>query len=222
MTLIIAGIDPSINATGVYKMFLDIETLEVVDVDYLAFTSVKKNSSDKIIHYKTKDFFNYLDKNIFMYEHIINFLRNTDYVYIEDYAYSATGKVFHIGEFVGGIKLHLFFEQIKMGSIEPTVVKKFATGNGNSDKISMIDEYDKTKSPDKVDFSFLPQYRTPKEDLVDAYYMAKFLQLELKLRKGLIELKDLSENVRNIFLRVTKSNPTNILAREWIEDRRKT
>jgi len=217
----IAGIDPSINSTGVYKLVLNSDTLEVIGKSYLAFTTVKKRESQNIIHYKHDYFFNYIDKNVFMYEKIMKFLNNTEYVYIEDYAYNATGQVFHIGEFVGGLKLQLFFEGIKIGVIEPTVVKKFATGIGNSDKISMCDEYDKNRTDDKTDFSFLPQYKGPKEDLVDAYYIAKFLQLELKVRRGLVDLKDLEEKDRNIFLRVTKSNPVNILARDWIVDRSK-
>jgi crossover junction endodeoxyribonuclease RuvC len=60
-------------------------------------------------------------------------------VVIEDYAYSRTGKVFHIGEFAGVIKNALYILGYEMVEVSPTALKKFTTGKGNADKKQMIE-----------------------------------------------------------------------------------
>jgi Holliday junction resolvasome RuvABC endonuclease subunit len=212
--MIIVGIDPSINGTGVVKFYLDPVDLKLGDMEYMGFTQVKKHSSNKIIHYRKKDFENNLDQNLFMYDEIRDFCEDAEYIAIEDYAYSATGKVFNIAEYVGGLKMDLYLEGKKIRMIEPTVVKKYAVGRGSCDKISMEDEYMKN---DVLGLSKLPEYKSPKLDIVDAFYIAKYLQLELQLRFGYILLKNLSQEHIQIFNRVTKSNPVNILARDFLE-----
>jgi len=214
--MIIAGIDPSINGSGIFRMELDDNTLDVVDQHYLSFTQVKKNETPDVIYYKKKDFKNPIEQNIWMHGYIENFVDSCDYIAIEDYAYNAVGNVFQIGEFVGTLKESLYLKgTIAMRLYEPTVVKMYATGKGNSDKISMCDEYDKL-SDGQLDLSVLPQYKSPKEDIVDAYYICKLLRLELQLRKGIVLPKDLKEHEIKIFNRCTKANPINILGRGFI------
>lgn len=213
--MIICGIDPSINSSGIFKIQLDDKTLDIIDQDYLSFTQVKKNECNNILWYKKKDFKNNLEQNIWMQSKISPFIQYVNYLAIEGYAYGATGLVFEIGEFVGGIKQMVYELSIKMRIYEPTVIKMYATGNGTSDKISMCDKYDKLKDG-QLDLGHLPQYKSPKEDVVDAYYICKLLRLELMLRKGLITLDKLNETEIKIFNRLTKSNPVNILARDFI------
>jgi hypothetical protein len=150
-----------------------------------------------------------------MQDKIFDFVSACDYVGIENYAFNATGMVFNIGEFVGTLKQKLYREHYLMRLFEPTVIKMYATKKGNSDKIRMCDEYDKYNDG-QLDLSSLPQYKSPKEDIVDAYYICKLLRLELMLRKGLIELKQLNEVEIKIFNRCTKANPVNILARGFL------
>ena len=211
----IVGIDPSINASGIYTMELDDNTLDVVSQDYLGFTQVKKNECKNIIWYKKKDFKHGLEQNVWMQNYIYDFIKHSTFLAIEGYAYGATGKVFEIGEFCGGIKQMVFNMKIKMRIFEPAVIKLFGTGKGNSDKIRMCDEYDKLKDG-QLDLGYLPQYKTPKEDIVDSFYICKLLRLELMLRRGLITLDKLNETEIKIFNRCTKSNPINILARNFI------
>jgi len=210
----IVGCDPSINSSGIYMMELDDKTLDIIDQDYMGFTQVKKNSSDKIYHYKKKDFKNNIDQYIWMINHIMSFINFPDYVAIEGYAYAATGRVFEIGEFCGLIKYRIYRQGIKMRILEPTVVKLYATGKGNVDKIHMCDEYEKYNDG-QINLDTLPQYKT-KEDIVDAYYICKLLRLELMLRRGLILLEQLTETEIRIFNRCTKQNPENILSRGFI------
>jgi len=75
---------------------------------------------------------------------------------------------------------------------------------------------------DKIDLSFLPMVSenkngNPKDNIIDAWWIAKLLLTELRLRRGLVMLKDLSEDAIKIFNRVTKSNPTNILATDFLD-----
>jgi len=215
--MIIAGIDPSINGTGVFKFFLD-DKLQVQKVSHLGFTQVKKYSCESIIHYKKTNFYNYIEQNKFMYDHLSSFLDDVSYVAMEDYAFAATGRVYHIGEFVGGLKILLYDSGKMLRMYEPTVLKKFATGKGNSDKVSMCDAYNTiaAASSGLLDLPSLKEYASPKTDLVDAYYATKLLNLELLLRYGFVSLNNLSQTDISIFNRCTKSNPVNILARDFL------
>ena len=229
--MIIVGIDPSINGSGVYKLILD-DKLDSIEYSYLSFTSVKKRSDKNVLHWTNKGFRNYLDHNEFMYDNILEFISKDgepDYISMEDYAFAASGKTFHIGEFVGGLKRELYKKDYKLRFYEPTTLKMFATSKGNADKVRMDDAYhdkDGNKDPnyfisnppkDRVDLADMIEYKSPRTDIVDAYYLVKLLQLELKLRNGIELMSNLDTNTIKIFNKISKSNPTNILARDFLE-----
>lgn len=100
-----------------------------------------------------------------------------DEVVIEDYAYGAKGRVFHIAENTGVLKYKLYQMSIPTGVVSPTHVKKLATGKGNANKEAMHDAFVKETgvnlkaeiSPDKKD------YTSPVSDIVDSYYICKYL-----------------------------------------------
>ena len=58
-------------------------------------------------------------------------------VALEDYAFAAKGRVFHIAENTGILKYKLFQQGIPLETISPSAVKKNATGKGNADKEMM-------------------------------------------------------------------------------------
>jgi hypothetical protein len=62
---------------------------------------------------------------------------------------------------------------------------------------------------------------SPTSDIVDAYFISILLLLEIKLRKGIIQLRNLSEEEISIFNRCTKSNPVNILDRSFLKYNKK-
>jgi hypothetical protein len=107
----------------------------------------------------------------------IDIVRDVQQVALEGYAYSATGKVFHIAENTGVLKYKLFGEGIPVTIIPPTEVKKFGSGKGNADKTSMHAAFLKETgidlkaviTPDKRDVG------SPVSDVVDAYYICKKL-----------------------------------------------
>lgn len=102
---------------------------------------------------------------------------------IEDYAFAATGRVFHIGEHAGVLKYVLHHKGWKLDTIPPTVIKKFATGKGNADKHKMTVKFLEVY-PDANNwiFKFFPRFteatspaKSPLADLADAYWIAKYM-----------------------------------------------
>jgi Holliday junction resolvasome RuvABC endonuclease subunit len=101
-------------------------------------------------------------------------------VAIEDYAYAATGRVFHIGENTGILKYFLDELDLDIRPVPPTVVKKFATGKGNADKAAMTAAFLNIYAAGSWITAFFPRFKkgsspakSPLADLADAYWVAK-------------------------------------------------
>jgi len=89
-------------------------------------------------------------------------------VFLEDYAYAATGRVFHIAENAGILKYKL--KNFKTQTIPPTVIKKFATGKGNASKEDMLDAW---KNEDGT-FELIQETGNPASDIIDSYFICKY------------------------------------------------
>ncbi len=147
-----------------------------------------------------------------------------DFFGIEDYALDVGRGAHYMGE-VGGIARILgWFRGFGMRFHDPVTVKMYAAHNGRADKDMMeqaiMDRWE-------VDFSHLNQpknarakkeNRQTSQDLADAYALAKLLDLEVRLRAGLVRLQDLHEKEIRVFNRVTKSYKVSLLDREWIRN----
>jgi Holliday junction resolvasome RuvABC endonuclease subunit len=124
---------------------------------------------------KPKDF---LSKT-HQYAHIMKWamdildLYTIDHVWIEDYAFGATGKVFHIGENTGLLKHKLMRKNIPFTVIPPTVIKKEMIGKGNAKKEEIVEKFIKdTKSPL---FSLLDTTTmNPASDIADSYFICQY------------------------------------------------
>jgi hypothetical protein len=219
----ICGLDLSMNSSGITKFILD-DDLNIIHKDYIGFSTTKKLHSDKIYHYKKDEFVDELDKNIWFKNLISQFIMNSDYVAIEGYSYGSFGINFEIGEFCGLIKHHLYenSKNTKIRIYDINTIKLFGTGKGSADKLDMYEAF--LKSDDKYDISNLPiveeKHRkkgiSPTSDVVDSFHICKLLLTELKLRRGLIHLKELDEKMIMVFNRTTKAHPTNILATDFL------
>ena len=93
-------------------------------------------------------------------------------VYLEDYAYAATGKLFHIGENTGILKYKLMNRDILCETIAPTAVKKGATGKGNASKHDMIDKFKQETNIDLYE-ELDCVTDSPVSDIVDSYFICK-------------------------------------------------
>jgi len=96
-----------------------------------------------------------------------------DHVWIEDYAFGATGKVFHIGENTGLLKHKLMKRSLSFTVIPPTVIKKEMIGKGNAKKEEIVEKFIKdTKSPL---FSLLDTTTmNPASDIADSYFICQY------------------------------------------------
>ena len=98
-----------------------------------------------------------------------------DKVFIEDYSYGSTGRVFNIAENAGLLKHYLYLYKFKFVTIPPTVIKKFATGKGNANKELMNQSFVEQCGLDiKNMLQLSPSQWNPSSDIIDSYYICKY------------------------------------------------
>ena len=98
-----------------------------------------------------------------------------DSVYIEDYAFAATGRVFHIAENTGILKYNLWQNSIPVTTVPPTVIKKFATGKGNANKELLQEHFITETGLDiKTHLQLTLKQWNPSSDIIDSYYISKY------------------------------------------------
>lgn len=115
-----------------------------------------------------------IDKFKFLAEWTIDTLRwysgRVEKVILEDYSYGSTGRVFHIAENVGILKLKLMENGFRYETVPPTVIKKFATGKGNSNKEAMLESW----KAEPETFELVQEKGNPASDIVDSYFLCKY------------------------------------------------
>ena len=226
--MIIAGLDISLTSPGIVRAILNDDTLDITSKTWIGFTTVMKDYKKcigNLLFYKK--FSNYFERSMWMRDTMMDFLfaaGSVDYAAIEDYPYAGgvTGRIFHIAGFTEILKLTLYQRNIALRWYDITLIKKLATDRGNADKLAMYDAFVALPLENRIDISMLPPVQNPKgksptSDVIDAFYIMKLLQTELKLRRGLLSLKNMSESMNWIFNRVTKTADENILTREFIK-----
>ena len=97
------------------------------------------------------------------------------YVGIENYAYNATGRVFNIAENTGVLKYKLYQSGIPLECINPSTIKKNATGKGNATKHMMYDAFYTETRIDLIYEMKMISLNNPITDIVDSYYVCKTL-----------------------------------------------
>jgi hypothetical protein len=141
------------------------------------------------------------------------------YMGIEDYAYTATGQGYQIGEVVGSLKGTALTHpggDFRLRLYDPMSVKLFATNSGKSDKDAMRRAALDTWGADFERYGRKNDDTGPAEDLCDALALAVMVWTEVHVRAGRLNLSDLPEGQRRVFLRTTKTYPVNVLDREWV------
>lgn len=100
---------------------------------------------------------------------------------IEGYSMGSKGKVFNIAENTGVLKHEMWKRGWDIHIFPPTVIKKHATGKGNSDKTKMYDFWtERTKMDLKTKIQPTRKLGSPTTDLVDAFFICEYLgQLRL-------------------------------------------
>lgn len=134
-----------------------------------------------------------------------------DYLAVEDYAFGQARGSYQMGE--GGAVFRMAVREtgVPFRLLDPLSVKMYTSGTGLAKK----DQMEKAVLT-KYGQDFSQHRKEVKEDLVDAFAIAKMCWTEYQLRNGLIQLPSLSEKEIQVFNRTTKMYPINILGREWI------
>jgi len=97
-----------------------------------------------------------------------------EHVFIEDYSFASTGRVFNIAENCGILKFNLWKNGITYSTIPPTVVKKTATGKGNSNKYAMELAFkEQTGFNIRTHLQLSESVSNPVSDIIDSYYVTK-------------------------------------------------
>jgi Holliday junction resolvasome RuvABC endonuclease subunit len=96
-----------------------------------------------------------------------------DNVWIEDYAFAATGKVFHIGENTGILKYRLMKKEIPYHVVAPTTVKSTTVGKGNASKEDIIENFNRTFDTD-IHEVLDTKTLNPVSDIADSYHICTY------------------------------------------------
>jgi Holliday junction resolvasome RuvABC endonuclease subunit len=242
--LAIIGIDYSLNHVGLYLSALN--NPEISEFFFLSTVKKDIKNAEAYSHIsatllsKKEDT---TDRDVYAYlrqrestQHILGYLSGAikrhgyrlenSIVAIEGYAYSSrSGSLFQIAEACGHLKNQLCEFGARIRIYDPTSLKLFAVNNGDATKKLMTDSaikyinipqefYKATKR--KKRNKLIDDYSGIGTDLADAYFLNRMLTCEMNIRNGIIDIKDLSDNERQIFLRTSKSYPTNLLTRDFI------
>lgn len=111
-----------------------------------------------------------------------NLVKNCTQIIIEDYSMGSKGRIFHIAENTAFLKYKLYKNDKNFITLPPTMLKKYASGKGNSDKDIMYACFEKeTKCNLKKIFQTKGEKTaSPITDIVDSYYLLKYLNNSLE------------------------------------------
>lgn len=147
------------------------------------------------------------------------------FVGIEDYAIRVEHQAHYMGEIGGIARILVWFRGIPLRLHDPISVKMYATHDGTAQKDAVERA---VKEQWGIDFGkFNPPMnerskkvnRQTSEDLADATAVAKLVWAEYQIRQGHLQMKDLGHVKKiQVFNRVTKTYPINLLGREWIQN----
>ena len=182
--MLIAGIDYSLNGPSIC-IFNTEYRFDFSNCSFYYLTDTKKYAT-KFLNNIHGELFSTYNQECERYDSISDWvIRNCfgcEQVCLEGYAYSATGRIFHIAENTGILKYKLYQNSIPVEIVEPTKVKKLATGKGNADKEMMHTSF---RDYTGIDLKTLitPNKTiigSPVTDIVDSFYICKNLYLKLK------------------------------------------
>jgi len=205
----IVGLDLSYTSPGVVIEELD-DDLNVVSCEGYGF-AIPKWAHGNIVEYRgAKDFSDDYARYKFLHDKMLEWCKDCEYAFVEDYAQSASGRILDLAEFEGFIKQELYRRGVKLRFYVPSTNKKFFTGRGSADKISMYQAWEKWqgKKPDLSDLPFVDKGDgvKPTSDIVDAFALCEMGRQELRLRRGLDKAEDLPKETQEVFeLRREKS-----------------
>jgi hypothetical protein len=92
---------------------------------------------------------------------------------LEGYSYGSKGRIFNLAENCGILKYKLHKLAVPVTIVEPSKVKKLATGKGNADKQAMYEAFTKETKTDLLSVFDQKTLGNPVTDVIDSYYILK-------------------------------------------------
>lgn len=201
----IAGIDASMNSSGLCILTLDDTTFDIQKINFYGYNKTKKRCIQEgnvnIQCVGTK----YTSLSMFERQDIAYNILNMDmedvkFVAIEGYSFGSTlsNSTFQIGEFIGGMK-KMFYDNGKGIMIyPPSVVKYYATEKGNAQKnhmkIAFLEKYPQYY-PHQIDP--LPEFEDPASDLIDAFWIVMILRSHMMYERNLPLSEDITDALQH-------------------------
>ena len=125
------------------------------------------------------DFLDEFDTKIEQYTFIANWAidvlsrYNVQAIWLEGYAFAATGRVFHIGENTGILKYRLMKKKLPYSVVAPTMVKSNTLGKGNASKEEAIERFNQDFDTDINELLDTPTMN-PASDIADSYLICRY------------------------------------------------
>jgi Holliday junction resolvasome RuvABC endonuclease subunit len=168
-------------------MDLDDDTYQIKSLKFYGYDKAKIREfmgEQVFVHHLGSKYTNKImyERQDIAYDIVKKDMEDVVHIAFENYAFGKQGtrSLVQLGEFIGGMK-KLFYDMGKgIVLYPPKTVKKFATGNGNADKVLMCDVFQKTCPhlyPEE--FSQFKNYESPLADMVDAFWIAETLRNHL-------------------------------------------
>ena len=175
--MIYSGVDYSLTSPSicVYDDSLGVFNFQNCKIHYL--TSVKKYTGQvlNMTGYEYPEYKTDQERYEKIMSWAIDKLSYSDKIVLEDYSYGSVGKVFHIAENTGLLKYNMWKNDLDFVCVPPTVIKKFATGKGNSDKEKIQSHFiDESGVDVKKSLNMTNKQWNPSSDIIDSYYMCKY------------------------------------------------
>ena len=181
--MIIAGIDYSLNGPAIC-VFNSKDKFRFENCSFYYLTDKKSLAKTFLsrIHGKMLSPYNHdCERYDTISEWAVEMCYGCEQVAIEGYAYAAKGRVFNIAENTGLLKYKFYQQSMPVEVVNPSIVKKMATGKGNADKNLMHQAFVKETKHNL--FNLITPNRknigNPVSDIVDSYYICKSLYYEI-------------------------------------------
>lgn len=176
MSLVVCGIDYSMTSPAVTVAVLSEDgTIDPKKCSFHYLTNKKKLQGmffNNVFGHEYPSYTSQEERFDIVSNWALSVVKNARYVFIEDYAFAAKGKVFHIGENTGLLKHKLFKAGIAFETMVPTQIKQMATGKGNAKKGDMYDAFVTDTGIKFTDIDSKPE-GNPISDMVDSYWITK-------------------------------------------------
>lgn len=214
----IVGVDYSVNSPACFKISYD-ESMKPVAFDYIGFTDTIKisNIDAKLFYYRKDQFKDYISQIIWFRQHIWDFMKlsQDDIVAFEGYAFMANGRIFNIAEATFSLKEKIYENGNPIKLYPPKTMKKFFADSGNANKEMMISTFNNSEYSYLL--KHLPDRNSPKEDLVDAFYVAKLLECEEYIRKGIIDRVTLNKKQTEVLFKCVNKKNTILFNQDFLK-----